>query len=147
MVTVHALLLHSNTVQVARVTGSRTIGQPQLLAGGRHALELPHQVALALLALLAAEHEPAAVDRPVPKVSVAGHPKGRGDVARVVAGEVLHHVDQLGVLLLKAALFAGGFALAFELVVFGLGGEGFGAHGGGGEGGCGCGEGGGCGGR
>lgn len=70
---VHALLLQRDAVQVALLARPGPFGLAQGLARPVHALVLPHQRALAALALLAAEEHPGPVDRPVPEVAVAGH--------------------------------------------------------------------------
>lgn len=76
---IHALLQHRHTVQIPDLPGAGALGVAQLLARVGHALVLLHQDALALLALLAAEQKPSAVDRPVPQVSVAAEPEGGRD--------------------------------------------------------------------
>lgn len=114
---VHSRLIQRGAVQIPFLPRARSGRDPQLLHRPLDALPLAVQVGLALLALLAAEEQPGAVDGPVPQVAVAAHAQGRRDALRGEDGHVLEHVDDLGVALGLGALFA---ALALLLLLVGL---------------------------
>jgi len=139
---IHALLLHRHAVQIALGPTSGSGSQSKCLARCAHTLLLLHQSELALLALLAAEHQPPAVNRPVPQVTVTRHAQRGRETAGRERREGLEEVDDLGVLRVASALVGApafvGLAsglLDLGLLVLGLGL----VSGGGGEVGC-CGE-------
>lgn len=128
---VHTILQHRHTVQVSRLPRSRTLCVAKLLTRVAHALVLLHQDPLALLALLATEEKPGAMDRPVAQVPVAAETEGWGDPLGRQDGKVSQNVDDTRVDLLgsfgflAAGLLAGehagwGAALALARVGSGL---------------------------
>lgn len=72
-----ALLLHRHPVQVSLVLAAGALGLPELLAGVVHGRVHPLPLPRDRVVLVAAEHHPRAVDRPVPQPALAGHPQGR----------------------------------------------------------------------
>lgn len=108
---INALLQHCHAIQVSDLPRSGALGVAQLLARVAHALVLLHENALALLAQLATEQEPAAVDRPVAQISVAAKPQRRRDALGRQHGKVSQDVDDARVDLLRPSLLLGGAGL------------------------------------